>query len=137
MIKKRDVLKVKVPFPDIDSGLAKKSHMYICVDEKYQDIYTVKCQTFKNELLKNPGIKHYKIVRPSLTDNPFQRPTLLEFNKIFQFINGVNFGNNLKTQIGISRQLYSDIYSELSVIPNQKINLICYDRKDIQDFNKQ
>ena len=30
LIKERDVIRVKVPFPSIDSDLAVQAHMYIC-----------------------------------------------------------------------------------------------------------
>lgn len=126
---------MKVPFPDIDSGLAKKVHMYICVDEECNDIYTVKCQTFKMDLLKNPEIKNYKVVNPSPVDNPFKRPTLLEYNKIFRFRDGVNYDDWFKMKIGISKDLYSNIYGELCKVSQNEIKLIDCVKEEILDIN--
>lgn len=135
MIRTRDVLRVKIPYPDIHSGLAEKPHMYICLSEKSRDIYTVKCQTFKHKLLQNPEIKNYKVINPSPLDNPFKVPTLLEYNKIFYFRNGVDFEDFLKMRMGVSESLFFEICEELSVLPRKEIDIINHSKEEIMNIN--
>ena len=49
MIDKKDVIRLKIPFPNIDSGLALKSHMYICKKNvNYDKELKIRSLLFKN-----------------------------------------------------------------------------------------
>ncbi|WP_074566299.1 hypothetical protein [Streptococcus equinus] len=88
MISERDVIKVFMPFPNEDSGLAVKKHYYICDKIESNDKYLFKCQTKKaNLIIKNGGIKkfmnNYYIIRPS-SFVPFKRETAVDKQKVFK-----------------------------------------------------
>lgn len=80
MINKREVINLKLPFPNIDSGLAKKRHMYICKDSKPNYSF-IKSQTFKASILLH--VKNYIVEPPDLERNPFSKKTLIDLDKEF------------------------------------------------------
>lgn len=45
LIDRSDVVRIKMPFPDITSNLAVNSHMYICHYVSGNTVSFVKCQT--------------------------------------------------------------------------------------------
>ncbi|EPH65608.1 hypothetical protein [Enterococcus casseliflavus] len=86
MISERDVVKLKIAFPDISSTLAMQKHMYICVLKNPSCKKLVKCQTYKplvHSDLSKPPYK-YIVERKNPTRNPFDKPqTLIDLDKIF------------------------------------------------------
>lgn len=59
MINKKDVIRMKVPYPSVSSKLALTSHMYICKTVSGPLREFVKCQTLKPYMLINDVISHY------------------------------------------------------------------------------
>ena len=53
MINRKDVIRMKIPFPNMSSDLAVDSHMYICRNGSYLGRQTeyIKCQSWKPYML--------------------------------------------------------------------------------------
>lgn len=83
MINKKDVITIKMPFPDISSRLAVKSHMYICHLKEQNNVGLVKCQTLKPYMLFSSPMKHYWDENPDINRNPFLRTTRIDCDKEF------------------------------------------------------
>lgn len=96
MIKRNDVIRIKVPFPGLTSGLAKKAHMYICREADGPTHRFVKCQTLKPQMLTSNLMRHYWDEAPDLTRNPFTRTTRIDCDKDF-LTTGVTYHDALKT----------------------------------------
>lgn len=85
LIKVREVVKMKIPFPNISSTLAIQEHMYICVADGSKKQF-VKCQTYKplHHAKKNVPPFKYIIEKKNLTRNPFDKPeTIIDLDKLF------------------------------------------------------
>ena len=83
MIKKRDVIRMLVPFPNAESPLAKTPHMYICLESEYPKKF-LKCQTFKANFRKPSRPPHQFVeVMPNIRHNPFMVLTLVDCDKSF------------------------------------------------------
>ena len=108
MIDKKDVIRLKIPFPNIDSRLALKSHMYICKKNVNYDKELIKCQTFKPKLIFL--LKNFLKEDPNSLRNPFKNTTIIDLDKIFK-INKVIIPLELKTDIKskVSEDLYKDL----------------------------
>ena len=78
LIDRSDVVRIKMPFPDITSNLAVNSHMYICHHVSGNTVSFVKCQTLKPYMLISSPIKHYWDEAPDIARNPFQRTTRID-----------------------------------------------------------
>lgn len=110
MTKIKDVVTMKVPFPNIKSNLASKSHMYICIKDG-NDKQFLSCQTKKpsNVLEDNPP---YVYIEESsdINRNPFKWPTLIGCDYAFG-IKNVRINSSLlaKRRRDICRDLYDDI----------------------------
>ncbi|TDL34587.1 hypothetical protein E2R51_02395 [Jeotgalibacillus sp. S-D1] len=90
MIDKRHVIRMKVPFPDVKSGLATQAHMYVCLDNADEKRF-VACQTFKPYHLKSGSKPLQRICEePDINRNPFLKTSLIDCDKGFSF-QGVNF----------------------------------------------
>lgn len=83
LIKRKDVIWLYVPFPDINSGLARKRHMYICQHEDGSSREFVKCQTLKPYMLINNPMKHFWDESPDIARNPFVRKTRIDCDQTF------------------------------------------------------
>lgn len=74
---------MRVPFPNIDSNLAVRSHMYICLKQGSRKEF-VKCQTFKpNHLIKSKPPFNYLIESSDINRNPFSNKTTIDCDKSF------------------------------------------------------
>ncbi len=96
MISRSDVIRVKMPFPNITSDLAVHSHMYICHRVNGNTFGFVKCQTLKPYMLISSPIKHYWDEVPDITRNPFQKTTRIDCDKEFVTYH-VRYDDRLKT----------------------------------------
>ena len=96
LIDRSDVVRIKMPFPDITSNLAVNSHMYICDHVSGNTVSFVKCQTLKPYMLISSPIKHYWDEAPDIARNPFQRTTRIDCDKEFVTFN-VCYDDRLKT----------------------------------------
>ena len=89
MISMKDVVTMNIPFPDIDSQLARQSHMYVCM-RTGQHKQFVKCQTFKPlHLVSHRPPRRYIVETPDLLRNPFNRKTTIDCDKCFLISNVV------------------------------------------------
>jgi len=82
MIEKKDVITMRIPFPKVDSQLARVAHMYICLENKQKQF--LKCQTERPHLV-DPNSPPYQYVKtmPDIRHNPFVDPTLIDCDKSF------------------------------------------------------
>lgn len=96
MINRSDVVRIKMPFPNIRSELAVNSHMYICHQVNGVITHFVKCQTLKPYMLFSAPMKHYWDEQPDITRNPFRSATRIDCDKEFITAN-VQYDERLKT----------------------------------------
>lgn len=96
MIERNDVVRIKMPFPDISSDLAVTSHMYICHNTNKNIVQFVKCQTLKPYMLSSSIMKHYWDESPDINRNPFNRKTRIDCDKEF-VTSSVVYDDKLKT----------------------------------------
>lgn len=96
MINRKDVIRLRVPFPDISSDLATNAHMYICREVCGKTYRFVKCQTLKPYMLISAIMSHYWDEQPDITRNPFSNPTRIDCDKEFATFS-VQYDDRLKT----------------------------------------
>ena len=95
-IKRKDVLRLRIPFPNISSTLAVSSHMYICRNVEESTYEFVKCQTLKPSMLASNIMRHFWDEHPDPARNPFHCTTRIDWDKVFQ-TSGVYYDDALKT----------------------------------------
>lgn len=126
MIEIRDVIRMKIPFPWMTSGLALKAHMYICKNVISSDYEFVKCQTLKPSMIGNSNFpaKHYIDERPDITRNPFVNPTRIDCDKVF-LSSGANYADSMKTtsRPDVCPELFSEVIHELEIDGYEKNKL--------------
>ena len=115
MINKRDVIRMKVPYPSIGAQLAVSSHMYVCITVDGSMYEYVKCQTLKPKMLASRRFKHFKDEQPDVSRNPFQRMTRIDCDKVF-VTKSVQYGDGLKTnrRPDVFQELYDMIVEEVN-----------------------
>ncbi|AQD18916.1 TPA: hypothetical protein PEC87_002647 [Staphylococcus aureus] len=124
MIKVKDVIRLKMPHPNISSNLALYSHMYICY-ELGQSNKLIKAQTYK-PLLENV-VDNFIDSDEFINHHPFRRRTLIDLDKYF-FINDVVFPIQLRANDNngnVSDSLFNEI--------NNKTNNLCICAKEVID----
>ncbi len=127
MISKRDVIRMKVPYPTISDKLALSTHMYICREAKKPKYEFVKCQTLKPYMLYNNVMTHYWDEKPDIARNPFKHDTRIDCDKTFRTYHVV-YGDALKTtnrpdvseevMNSVDRELEEDGYEVIDVQEN-------------------
>lgn len=124
MINKKDVIRMKVPYPSVSSKLALNSHMYICKTVSGSLREFVKCQTLKPYMLINDVILHYCDEQPDINRNPFKKTTRIDCDKLF-VTNSVKFDLKLRTDSrpDICKELYDDIIKELKIDVHKRIKI--------------
>jgi len=133
LINVKDVITLRVPYPDAVSELAKKAHMYICVGVPDPSCELVKCQSFKPYHLITGSAPVCRIVEPpDTTRNPFRHPTVIDLDKLFVATRSL-FQDDLKATQGISDVLFSDIIANLSA----SIIRIALSDADLQAVNSK
>ena len=105
---------MKIPYPSISSGLAVKSHMYICKTSTSLRHEFVKCQTLKPSMIGSNLIKHYCDELPDISRNPFQHATRIDCDKLFVTEN-VQYDSRLRTTTrpDVCQDLFAEVLSEL------------------------
>lgn len=91
MISERDVIKVYLPFPNVDAQLAKQKHYYICNLNNLRKKHLFKCQRFKPSMLsrgiKDFGDSYYRVnASPA---QPFKQDTVIDKKKVFQLLDTI------------------------------------------------
>lgn len=132
MINRSDVVRIKMPFPDITSNLAVNSHMYICHRVNGNTVGFVKCQTLKPYMLISTPIKHYWDEPPDIERNPFQRTTRIDCDKEFVSYS-VCYDDRLKTtarpnvcedvMVHVEAELICDGYISNSIVESDLLSL--------------
>lgn len=115
MINKRDVIRMKVPYPSISAQLAVSSHMYVCKNVDGTMYEYVKCQTLKPKMLASRRFKRFIDEQPDVLRNPFQRATRIDCDKVF-VTKSVRYGEGLKTnrRPDVCQELYDMIVEEVN-----------------------
>lgn len=115
LIKAKDVIRIKVPYPDLDSKLAKVSHMYICKENQCDTYACIKCQTYRPNIVAQKTVTHYYIEEADIKRNPFTHKTLIDCDKLF-YIRQITLCDELKTQRrpDICDELFTEINNELN-----------------------
>ena len=139
LIEMMDVVTMRVPFPNIDSGLAAISHMYICMEKGPNNKQFVKCQTFKPDHLK-PTTEPRKFVKEpgDPTRNPFKAPlNTIDCDKIFH-INNVTISSKLLTKpiSNICQPLYQTISTCLNNNTVHSTNNVTVDVALLKHINR-
>ena len=116
LIKAKDVVRLRIPYPDINSTLAQQAHMYICYNKGNDTKEFVKCQTFKNKMLINNTVRNFIKENPDPNRNPFKRTTLIDCDKLF-LVDGVRIDLSLRTcPIScICESLYRDVSTRVMI----------------------
>lgn len=115
LIKEKDVIRMKVPFPNINAGLALQAHMYICGKEEMPKYGFIKCQTLKPQMLGSRVIRHYVDEPADLNRNPFSRTSRIDCDKFF-VTTSVRYDEKLKTtsRSDVCDALYDNVKNELA-----------------------
>lgn len=98
LIKRSDVVRLKVPFPDISSDLACEAHMYICYSQDNTTFQFVKCQRLKTKLITHNVIRHFWDETPDIRRNPFKSETRIDCDKLFA-TSTIAYDDRLKTTV--------------------------------------
>lgn len=133
MISEKDVVRIKLPFPHINAGLAVRSHMYVCI-KKGESKELVASQTYKTEHLKSdvPPFK-YVIEESDINRNPFKWKSIIDCDKKF-IIENAQIPNHLLTtsRPDICDDLYNDILGEIG---QGNVNLHTIPVKSLTNIN--
>ncbi len=127
MINKKDVIRIKIPYPSVNSGLAQAAHMYICKESANYKYEYVKCQTLKPYMFKNGTMRHYCDEQADLNRNPFEHTTRIDCDKVFA-TELVKYDELLKTtrRSTVCDELFQKVLAELAVdgYNKEKVNEI-------------
>lgn len=134
MINKRDVLRIKMPFPNISSQLAFSAHMYICYQVNGSEHRFIKCQTLKPKMIGSSLMRHYWDEYPDLARNPFGNVTRIDCDKLF-ITAQVQYSDAMKTvnrpdvsqdvMDNVERELLQDGYNTYNMNDGDVISLNC------------
>lgn len=124
MINPKDVIRMKIPYPNISDKLAVSAHMYICKNVKDNVYEYVKCQTLKPKMLTSKILKHFVDEEADILRNPFQKATRIDCDKLF-VTDSVQYDNGLKTvtRPDVCQELYDTVMKELDEDGNEEIKL--------------
>lgn len=135
MIDTKDVITMKIPFPDIAANLAVFSHMYVCMQNGTEKKF-VKCQTLKPYHLSSKKEPYRYIIEDTDPNrNPFRAKTILDCDKMF-LIENVQIPQSLRAARDICQELYDDLvkfttHKELAIeqLPTQPLLSLNYRMK--------
>jgi hypothetical protein len=115
LIECKDVIRLKVPFPNISSTLAYTPHMYICYEKNGSAKALVKCQSFKIGLITGANrARRYVKEQPDIARNPFNKLTLIDCDKLFTTDVRLPLSLLTTNRRDICAQLHADIRTELN-----------------------
>ena len=124
MINPKDVIRMKIPYPNISDKLAVSAHMYIYKNVKDNVYEYVKCQTLKPKMLTSKILKQFVDEEADILRNPFQKATRIDCDKLF-VTDSVQYDNGLKTvtRPDVCQELYDTVMKELDEDGNEEIKL--------------
>lgn len=116
MIREKEVIRIRVPFPTVSSQLALQAHMYICKRSETPEYEYVKCQRLKPYMIYNSNMLHYVDEVPDTNRNPFVSPSRIDCDKVFA-THTVEYHEDLRTTIrtDVCEDLYRDILAEVNL----------------------
>ena len=123
-----------LPFPNLSSALARKPHMYICLENKHPKRFII-CRSTKPYLLE-PDMSPYQFIQamPDIRHNPFIKPTLLDCDKSFSMDNEIMINRALLTTK--RRDISEELFCELEYsIRHDKFKEIVLDANDVAQLN--
>ena len=110
----------KIPYPDEESPLNMIPHMYICVHEDAENIYLLKCQSFKHyHYYRNSQPRNRFVELADFSRNPFKRKTLIDLDKVFIVCRSAP----IKTIAQISESFYRELLAAFDYESAEKITL--------------
>lgn len=114
LIREKDVIRMKVPFPNLSADLALQAHMYICGQDTFPDYGFIKCQTLKPKMLGSSILTHYIDEPSDISRNPFKHTSRIDCDKFFVTAS-VHYDDKLKTdnRPDVCADLYNLVKSEL------------------------
>ncbi|MGL9742736.1 hypothetical protein [Enterococcus sp. DIV1368c] len=97
-----DVIKLKVPYPNVESGLAKKRHMYVFAERHETGKGLFVCTSKKPKHIKKgiPPFNRFEISPEEegcRVKSPFIKTTLVDCDRLF-FLNGISVPMALLTE---------------------------------------
>ena len=103
---------MRVPFPNINSSLALKSHMYICIQNGNNKEF-IKCQRFKiTHMLADSPPYQILIEEPNKNRNPFIKTTTIDCDKSF-CVSCVIIDKKLLTTRNVCNELFGSIMRKI------------------------
>lgn len=115
MVKKKDIIIMRIPFPKIDSQLTRIGHMYVCLENKYPKKF-LKCQTERPHLVR-PNSPPYQYIKamPDIQHNPFRDPTLIDCDKSFIIDHDIVISEKLLTtkRRDVSDELFTKLEAKV------------------------
>lgn len=117
MINSKDVIRLKIPYPNISSNLAMQAHMYICYEVGNSN-KLIKAQTYKPIL--ETYVNSFIDSNEYTGEHPFKRRTLIDLDKYF-YLTGVMLPISLKVYNNngrVSDRLFNDITKETNQLNN-------------------
>ena len=134
MIKRKDVIRMRIPYPDINSDLAKKAHMYICLENMHPKKF-LKCQTSNRYRLskKNPPYQFVK-ADADISHTPFNNATLIDCDKSFVVNKDIVINEDLLTTK--RRDISGKVFNQLrEKINHNDFREIALDAKAVAQLN--
>ena len=133
MISKKDVIKVLMPLPDVNSDLALIRHYYICHSNVQNNKILFKCQTHKATMIAKCGgnkkfRESYFLIRAG-DKVPFVRNTVVDKKKIFKL------NNTMIPKLYLSPEKPSDIPEQ--IYENIVKEIITDSKPAIRTINKE
>ena len=133
MIKKKDVVIMRIPFPNIESQLARDAHMYICLENHPKKF--LKCQSSYKHLkdVKSPPYNFIEEI-PDIRHNPFGRVTLIDCDKSFLMSHDISLTEDLlhRKRRDISEELFGKLEY---AIKHDKFKEVVLDAKIVVELN--
>src|SRR5690625_386829 len=121
---KKEVIRMRVPFPNVNSALAVNAHMYVCIGDGTHKEF-IKCQSFKPKHINKRIAPIQRIEEdPDIHRNPFNKKTILDCDKSF-YIEDVVFGKEL---LATKRK---DVCEELFININKEIKHQDFLKEDV------
>ncbi|MFL2124079.1 hypothetical protein ACEN4K_03885 [Marinilactibacillus psychrotolerans] len=114
MTKIKDVVRLKMPFPNISAGLAVKPHMYLCIQEG-KNKRMLSCQTSKPKLLAE-DMPPFVYIEENIdsTRNPFTRKTLIACDYYFP-LDDIHVDSSLLATVrrNVCQELYDNVITKI------------------------
>ena len=133
MIEKKDVIRMRIPYPNINSDLAKNAHMYICLENHPKKF--LKCQTSNRHALskKNPPYQFVK-ADANINHTPFKRATLIDCDKSFVVNKDIIINEDLLTtrRRDISGKLFDQLKEKIN---HNDFREVVLDAKTVMQLN--